>query len=81
MDGSMQKFILVVKGVETGKTLERWMFHCESTGSKENNQNDRFIRLILEFIIILIIFHYKVILYLINHNMKLHKKSKLLFVK
>ena len=43
MDGSMQKFILVVKGVETGKTLERWMFHCESTGPKENNQNDRFI--------------------------------------
>ena len=31
MNGSVQKLVLVVKGVETGDTLERWVFDCETT--------------------------------------------------
>jgi len=31
MNGSVQKLILVIKGVETGDTLERWCFDCETT--------------------------------------------------
>jgi len=35
MNGSVQKLVLVVKGVETGDTLERWVFDCEATGGAE----------------------------------------------
>lgn len=30
--GSVQKLVLVIKGNETGDTLERWTFDCETTG-------------------------------------------------
>ena len=29
MNGSVQKLVLVVKGVETGETLERWVFDVD----------------------------------------------------
>jgi mitotic spindle assembly checkpoint protein MAD2 len=35
MNGSVQKLVLVVKGVETGDTLERWVFDCEASGGAE----------------------------------------------
>ena len=37
-NGSVQKLILVVKGTETGDTLERWVFdvECKHAASKEN---------------------------------------------
>ena len=28
LNGAVQKLVLVVKGVETGDTLERWVFNC-----------------------------------------------------
>jgi mitotic spindle assembly checkpoint protein MAD2 len=31
MNGSVQKLVLVIKGNETGETLERWTFDCETT--------------------------------------------------
>lgn len=31
MNGSVQKLVLVVKGVDSGETLERWVFNCETT--------------------------------------------------
>ena len=31
MNGSVQKLVLVVKGVDSGDTLERWVFNCEPT--------------------------------------------------
>ena len=31
MNGAVQKLVLVVKGIETGDTLERWVFDCEAT--------------------------------------------------
>lgn len=31
MNGAVQKLVLVIKGNETGETLERWVFDCEST--------------------------------------------------
>eukprot|EP01036_Dinobryon_divergens_P043623 gene43623-58094_t len=36
MNASVQKLVLVVKGVETGNTLERWVFNCETTGVRNN---------------------------------------------
>lgn len=38
MNGSVQKLVLVVKGVDSGDTLERWVFACETT--KTNNLAD-----------------------------------------
>lgn len=38
MNGSVQKLVLVVKGVDSGETLERWVFDCETT--KTNNMAD-----------------------------------------
>jgi mitotic spindle assembly checkpoint protein MAD2 len=38
MNGSVQKLVLVVKGVDSGETLERWVFNCETT--KTNGQAD-----------------------------------------
>ena len=38
MDSSVRKLVLVVKGVETGATLERWMFNCV-TPSDENSSS------------------------------------------
>lgn len=38
MNGSVQKLVLVVKGVDSGDTLERWVFACETT--KTNNLTD-----------------------------------------
>ena len=32
VNGSVQKLVMVIKGNETGDTLERWVFDCESTG-------------------------------------------------
>lgn len=37
MNGSVQKLILVVKGVESGETLERWVFDVEATKSVGGN--------------------------------------------
>jgi len=31
LDGRVKKLVLVVKGVETGDTLERWVFDCDAT--------------------------------------------------
>jgi mitotic spindle assembly checkpoint protein MAD2 len=31
LNGSVQKLVLVIKGNETGDTLERWVFDCQST--------------------------------------------------
>ena len=31
MSGSVQKLVLVVKGADSGDTLERWVFNCETT--------------------------------------------------
>jgi mitotic spindle assembly checkpoint protein MAD2 len=38
MNGSVQKLVLVVKGVDSGETLERWVFDCETT--KTNDMAD-----------------------------------------
>lgn len=35
-NGSVQKLVLVVKGVETGQVLERWVFDCECKNKSEN---------------------------------------------
>ena len=40
MGGSVQKLVLVVKGNETGDTLERWVFDCESTGPRPDQTAD-----------------------------------------
>jgi mitotic spindle assembly checkpoint protein MAD2 len=31
LDGRVKKLCLVVKGVESKKTLERWIFNCQAT--------------------------------------------------
>lgn len=36
MNGSVQKLVIVVKSVETGESLERWVFDCDCSGVKEN---------------------------------------------
>lgn len=36
MSDGVRKLVLVVKGVESKETLERWVFNCENT-SKENS--------------------------------------------
>jgi mitotic spindle assembly checkpoint protein MAD2 len=33
MNNAVQKLVLVVKGVETGDTLERWVFECVTVGN------------------------------------------------
>lgn len=38
MNGSVQKLILVVKGSESGQTLERWVFDVECKFNKENER-------------------------------------------
>lgn len=38
MNDSVQKLVLVVKGVDSGETLERWVFNCETT--KTNDKTD-----------------------------------------
>ena len=38
MNGSVQKLVLVVKGVDSAETLERWVFNCETT--KTNDKTD-----------------------------------------
>ena len=38
MNGSVQKLVLVVKGVDSAETLERWVFDCEAT--KTNDKCD-----------------------------------------
>jgi mitotic spindle assembly checkpoint protein MAD2 len=38
LNGSVQKLVLVVKGVDSGETLERWVFNCETT--KTDNKTD-----------------------------------------
>jgi mitotic spindle assembly checkpoint protein MAD2 len=35
MNGSVQKLVLVVKGVDSGETLERWVFDCETTKTND----------------------------------------------
>jgi len=40
LDGRVKKLVLVVKGVESNDTLERWVFDCESTGNSNDNNND-----------------------------------------
>eukprot|EP00600_Ochromonadales_sp_CCMP1393_P010442 CAMPEP_0174958308 /NCGR_PEP_ID=MMETSP0004_2-20121128/2551_1 /TAXON_ID=420556 /ORGANISM="Ochromonas sp., Strain CCMP1393" /LENGTH=157 /DNA_ID=CAMNT_0016206505 /DNA_START=250 /DNA_END=723 /DNA_ORIENTATION=- len=37
MNGSVQKLIMVVKGTETGDTLERWVFDCECKQKENEN--------------------------------------------
>lgn len=44
LNGAVQKLVLVVKGVETGDTLERWVFNCEATGSDENSKSDKAVK-------------------------------------
>lgn len=41
MNGSVQKLILVVKGVDSGETLERWAFDCETTMNKNENKSGK----------------------------------------
>ena len=31
LNGNVQKLVLVVKGVDSGEVLERWMFNCQSS--------------------------------------------------
>ena len=42
MNGSVQKLILVIKGSESGDTLERWVFDVECR-QKENERYTLFI--------------------------------------
>lgn len=44
LNGAVQKLVLVVKGVETGDTLERWVFNCEATGSDENAKSEKAVK-------------------------------------
>ena len=44
LNGAVQKLVLVVKGVESGDTLERWVFNCEATGSDENAKSDKAVK-------------------------------------
>lgn len=44
LNGAVQKLVLVVKGVETGDTLERWVFNCEATGNDENAKSDKAVK-------------------------------------
>ena len=44
LNGAVQKLVLVIKGVETGDTLERWVFNCEVAGGNENSKSDRAIK-------------------------------------
>ena len=37
MNNAVQKLVLVVKGVETGDTLERWVFECVTTGAGDSS--------------------------------------------
>lgn len=45
LNGKVQKLVLVVKGLDSGEVLERWVFNCQSTsrirtlGSTDNNSN------------------------------------------
>jgi mitotic spindle assembly checkpoint protein MAD2 len=41
MNGSVQKLVLVIKGVETGDILERWAFDCETTSTEEGTKSDK----------------------------------------
>jgi hypothetical protein len=36
MEGAVQKLVLVIKGLESGDALERWIFDCDCSASKEN---------------------------------------------
>lgn len=36
MEGRVQKLVMVIKGLETGETLERWAFDCDCN-DKENS--------------------------------------------
>ena len=56
IDG-VRKLVLVVKGVESKETLERWVFNCENT-SKENS-DPRF----LNYITSILLFVYLLIFY------------------
>jgi len=38
LDGRMRKLVLVVKGIETKETLERWVFDCASTGDESASE-------------------------------------------
>ncbi len=40
MEGSVQKLVLIIKGNETGDTLERWVFDCESTGPRPDSTGE-----------------------------------------
>jgi mitotic spindle assembly checkpoint protein MAD2 len=37
MCGKVQKLVLVVKGTESGDTLERWVFDGQQTGSQDSS--------------------------------------------
>lgn len=39
LNGAVQKLVLVVKGVESGDTLERWVFSCETTKTVKDGTN------------------------------------------
>lgn len=39
-NGKVQKLVLVVKGTESGDSLERWVFNCECKHDVENHQNN-----------------------------------------
>lgn len=38
MNGSVQKLVLVIKGLDSHETLERWVFDCDCSATKENNR-------------------------------------------
>lgn len=40
MNGSVQKLVLVVKGVESGETLERWVFDVDCKVKDANKPNE-----------------------------------------
>jgi mitotic spindle assembly checkpoint protein MAD2 len=44
LGGAVKKLVLVVKGVESGDTLERWVFNCDASGSDENAKSDKAIK-------------------------------------
>ena len=44
LGGAVKKLVLVVKGVESGDTLERWVFNCDASGSAENAKSDKAIK-------------------------------------
>eukprot|EP01040_Poterioochromonas_malhamensis_P001135 gene1135-1204_t len=41
MEGTVQKLVLVVKGIETKETLERWVFECTCTSKDKSAKSEK----------------------------------------